>query len=238
MRSRSSAINGLISRPGMRGCMTRLIRDSWRRSDRRASSAPGYCTLTATSRPSRQTARCTCPMLAAAAGVSSNSWKRERQPRPNCSASIRCTSAGGIGGAADCSLTSDSRNGAANSSGMAASNTLRAWPNFMAPPLSSPSTSNSCSALFAMSCAEICSPSPPASLRPQPPTARPATPRGRLASFAVRAAVRRGISVTTAPRWRSSPSRLAVLRRMVTSQARSRLNCVPIPLHRARRTAV
>ena len=56
-------------------------------------------------------------MLAAAAGVSSNSRKRSRQPRPNCSDSIRCTSAAGIGGAADCSFTSDSRKGAAYSSG-------------------------------------------------------------------------------------------------------------------------
>ena len=136
-------------------------------------------------------------MLAAAAGVSSNSANRARQPRPNCSASMRWTSAVGIGGAAVWSLTSDSRNGAAYSSGMAASNTDSAWPNFIAPPLSSPSTANSCSALLAMSCAEISSPSPPTSLRPQPPTARPATPRGRLASLAVRAAVRRGISLTS-----------------------------------------
>ena len=95
MRSRSSAISGLISSPGTSGCITRLIRDSCRRSERSASSAPGYCSLTATSRPSRHTARCTWPMLAAAAGISSNSRKRLRQPRPNCSASIQCTSAGG-----------------------------------------------------------------------------------------------------------------------------------------------
>ena len=50
-------------------------------------------------------------MLAAAAGVSSNSVNRSRQPRPNCSASMRWTSLVGIGGAAVCSLISDSRNG-------------------------------------------------------------------------------------------------------------------------------
>ena len=45
--------------------------------------APGYWILTATSRrrPSRQTPRCTWPMLAAAAGWSSNSTKRSRQSR-------------------------------------------------------------------------------------------------------------------------------------------------------------
>src|SRR5690606_29974760 len=107
-----------------------------------------------------------------------------------------------IGGAADCSFTSDSRNGAANSSGIAASKTLRAWPNFIAPPLSSPSTAKSCSALRAMSWAEISSPSPPTSRLPNPAAARPATPSGRLASLAVRAAVRRGMSVTSSPRWR------------------------------------
>ena len=65
-------------------------------------------------------------MLAAAAGFSSNSRNRDRQPRPNCSASIRCMSGVDIGGAALCSLTSDSRKGAAYSSGIAASNTLSA----------------------------------------------------------------------------------------------------------------
>ena len=36
-------------------------------------------------------------MLAAAAAVSSNSWKRVVQPVPNCWAISRCTVAGGIG---------------------------------------------------------------------------------------------------------------------------------------------
>ena len=42
--------------------MTLDIRPIWRRSERRASSAPGYCTFTATGRPSAQTARWTWPM--------------------------------------------------------------------------------------------------------------------------------------------------------------------------------
>ena len=45
---------------------------------------PGYCSLTATSRPSFQIPRCTCPMLAAAAAVSSNSLNRRCHPVPNC----------------------------------------------------------------------------------------------------------------------------------------------------------
>ena len=60
-------------------------------------------------------------MLAAAAAVSSNSLNRDRQPVPNCWAISRCTVAGGIGGAAFCSLVSASRYGAAYSSGIAAS---------------------------------------------------------------------------------------------------------------------
>ena len=49
------------------------------RSLRRASSAPGYCTLTATVRPSAHTARCTWPMEAAAAGSGSNERNESRQ---------------------------------------------------------------------------------------------------------------------------------------------------------------
>ena len=41
---------------------------SWLRSPISAWPAPGYCIFTATSRPSAQTARCTCPIDAAAAG--------------------------------------------------------------------------------------------------------------------------------------------------------------------------
>ena len=74
-----------------------------------ASSAPGYWTLTATSRPSPHTARCTWPMLAEAAGVSSNSRNRSRHPRPNCSASTRWVRAADIGGAAVCSRVRASR---------------------------------------------------------------------------------------------------------------------------------
>ena len=109
MRSRSSVSSGLISIPGTSGWTMRLKRWSWRRSAMMASSAPGYWTFTATSRPSCHTARWTCPMLAAAAGVSSNSRNRSRQPRPNCSASTRWVRAAGIGGAAVCSLVSASR---------------------------------------------------------------------------------------------------------------------------------
>ena len=43
-----------MSRPGTSGPSPRATRLSWRRSEVRASAEPGYCTLTATSRPSTQ----------------------------------------------------------------------------------------------------------------------------------------------------------------------------------------
>ena len=49
--------------------MVRASRASWRRSQRSASPAPGYCTLTATSRPSCQRPWCTWPIDAAAVGA-------------------------------------------------------------------------------------------------------------------------------------------------------------------------
>ena len=101
-----------------------------------AVPAPGYWILTATSRPSRHVARCTWPMLAAAAGWSSKSENRWRQVPPSCWESTACTVRTGIGGASSCSFTSASRYGAAISSGTAASKTDSVWPSFIAPPLS------------------------------------------------------------------------------------------------------
>ena len=79
------------------------------RSARSASSAPGYWILTATSRPSDQTALCTWPMLADAMGVSSNEVNRSRHLVPSWASSTRCTFAAGSGGASFCSLVSASR---------------------------------------------------------------------------------------------------------------------------------
>ena len=52
---------------------SRATRLSWLKSLISARPAPGYWIFTATSRPSRQRARCTCPIEAAAAGLSLNS---------------------------------------------------------------------------------------------------------------------------------------------------------------------
>ena len=120
--------------------------------DAAPAPAPGYCTLTATSRPS-------CPAAAVyladagggAAGSSSNSAKRCRQPVPNCSSSTRCTV-----------LVRHRRRGVLQLGqrlpvrrgrllGQSRPRTRdSAWPNFIAPPLSSPSTAKSCSAVRAL----------------------------------------------------------------------------------------
>ena len=148
MLSYSSSMMPLMSVPGLSGRNSGASLRSWRRSERRASSAPGYCTLTATSRPSDQTARCTWPIEAAAAASPSNSENRSRHRSPSWASRTRSTSAAGMGGASDWSLVSASRNGSPNSSGMAASMMDIAWPTFMAPPVSSPRTENNCSADF------------------------------------------------------------------------------------------
>ena len=127
----------------------RAAREICRRSEKIASRAPGYCTLTATSRPSCHTARCTWPIEAAAVGSSSKRRNSVRQRGPSSRASTWCTVAWSIGGAESCSRVRVSRYGPASSSGSAASKTDRAWPNFIAPPLRSPSTRNSCSAVRA-----------------------------------------------------------------------------------------
>src|ERR1700694_3681936 len=79
---------------------------------------------------------------------------------------------------------------------MAASMTDSAWPTFIAPPLSSPSTVNSWLAAFSISSALTSSQDLPVSRLPKPNAARPAKPTGRLASFALRAARPRLISAT------------------------------------------
>jgi hypothetical protein len=64
----------------------RLMTDTVRTSAVRASRTPGYCTFTATGRPSALRARCTWPMLAAAVADSSkpgsSSASRSRARRP------------------------------------------------------------------------------------------------------------------------------------------------------------
>ena len=105
-----------MSIPGWMILNMAASRESCLRSASRASPAPGYCTFTATvsvfgfpflrAGGTFHTALCTCPMLAAAAGLSSNSANISRHPAPSCSAIALCTLATGIGGAASCNLVS------------------------------------------------------------------------------------------------------------------------------------
>ena len=167
---------------------------SWLKSLISALPAPGYWILTATCRPSCQMARCTCPMDAAATGASSNSAKLARQSSPISLARTRCTALAGSGGADSCSLVRVARYGPAISGGRAASKIESAWPNFMAPPLSSPRTRKICSAVrCCISWATSSAGRPPMRL-PKPRAVRPARPTGSEASFAVRVKARRGRS--------------------------------------------
>jgi hypothetical protein len=192
-----------MSSPGLSTENSRATRPSCVRSASSARPAPGYWTLTATARPSCQTPRCTWPMLAAAAGLSSNDANAFRHSGSSSSASTRCTCATGNGGAESWSFVSAARYGFASSSGKAASNTLSAWPSFIAPPLSSPSTRKICSAVRCWSSLATISAGRPPMRLPRPSVARPATPRGSEASFAVRVTALRGMSATRP----SSPAR-------------------------------
>ena len=57
---------------------------------------PGYCTLIARSVPSGSTARCTCPMDAAAKGRTSKRAKRLYHPGPHSAFSTVCSCFGGM----------------------------------------------------------------------------------------------------------------------------------------------
>ncbi len=195
-RALSSSSSGLMSMPGIQEAKSLPIRVIWLRSLMNALSAPGYCTFTATTRPSRQTALCTWPIDAAAAGVSSNSANRSRQSSPSSSRRIAWIDSAGMGGADSCSRVSASRYGPASSSGMAASKMLIAWPIFMAPPLSSPSTLNICSAVRACSSALTASAGLPPMRLPRPHAARPAWAAGSAAIFTLRVMAYLGMSGT------------------------------------------
>jgi hypothetical protein len=70
------------------------------------SAMPGYWTFTATARPSRVIARCTCPIDAAAIGSGSQVAKACSGGRPSSSVMTCAASSGLIGGTLSCSLLS------------------------------------------------------------------------------------------------------------------------------------
>jgi len=70
------------------------------------SAMPGYCTLTATARPSWVIARCTWPIEAAAIGSGSQVAKARSGGWPSSSVMTCAASSGLIGGTLSCSRLS------------------------------------------------------------------------------------------------------------------------------------
>ena len=70
------------------------------------SAMPGYCTLTATARPSWVIARCTCPIEAAAIGSGSQRAKARSGGRPSSASTTPAASSALIGGTLSCSRLS------------------------------------------------------------------------------------------------------------------------------------
>ncbi len=102
----------------------------------------GYCTFTATLRPSGSTARCTWPIEAAAAASCSNSSNSSSTGSSSSSSSTAFTSFHGIGGAESRSLESFSWYSSRYSGGRkSVSMNEASWPIFMAAPFIDPSAS-------------------------------------------------------------------------------------------------
>ncbi len=91
MRSRSSRATALTSSPGARRLTSGKSMLRLRRSVSTASAIPGYCTFTATSRPSWVVARWTCPIEAAATGCSEKSAKCSSSGPPRSASATRRT---------------------------------------------------------------------------------------------------------------------------------------------------
>ena len=70
------------------------------------SAIPGYCTFTATARPSCVIARCTCPIDAAAMGSGSQRAKACSGGRPSSASTTCAASSALIGGTLSCSRLS------------------------------------------------------------------------------------------------------------------------------------
>ena len=115
-----------------------------RRSVSTASATPGYWTLTATSSPSRVTARWTWPIEAAAKASSSNSAKTAAGRSPSSSRSSFSTCGRAAAGRRRAAAASVCLNFSRSSSGSAVKSMVEStWPTFMAAPRSWPSCSTS-----------------------------------------------------------------------------------------------
>jgi len=97
----------------------------------------GYCSFTASGRPSCAVARCTCPREAAAAAFISKPANFSCQSAPSSAAMRRRTKAGPMGGAFVCSLMSS----AAYSGGSASGTVASICATLMSGPFNRPSAS-------------------------------------------------------------------------------------------------
>jgi hypothetical protein len=96
----------LASMPGAIRLATRMISPRFCRSARTALATPGYCTFTATSRPSFSRARYTCPIDAAATASSPKSSKTSLSRSPRSSSITFRIRSNGTRGAASRSSAS------------------------------------------------------------------------------------------------------------------------------------
>ena len=106
------------------------------------SAMPGYCTLTATARPSLVIARCTWPIEAAAIGSGSHCAKTCSGGRPSSAVIIPAASSWLIGGTLSWRRLSVLRTAGFSPSSMK----LAIWPSFISTPFISPSVSAVCRA--------------------------------------------------------------------------------------------
>ena len=98
-RSVSLGTPQALAAPAMLPPCARTSSSALRTSASMLCAMPGYCTLTATARPSRVIARCTCPMEAAAKGSGSQRANTRSGAPPSCCSTTDAASSGLMGGA-------------------------------------------------------------------------------------------------------------------------------------------
>src|SRR4051794_40926217 len=158
-----------------------------------ALSTPGYCTLTATIRPSGMTARWTCPIDAAAIGSGHQSRNSFSGSAPSSSRTTASARLGAIGGTSACRVAS----AACASGGRPSAMNEIIWPAFMMAPFMPPRTWATSSAVRMAKRSSSRARSSSDALRPRTFTA---------ARWSPRRAVRRHTRSWRSKRWRRSAS--------------------------------
>ncbi len=148
-----AAISCPISRVSMALSMRRRmakITSSWLRSASTADCMSGYCSFIASGSPSSDTARCTWPRDAAAAGWRSKDFSFDCHEGPSSAAILRRTNGQPIGGASFCNFISSEAYSGGSASGMVA----RSCATFMIGPFRPPSAAASWIAFWPRSSAK------------------------------------------------------------------------------------